>query len=584
MSKRNNIYWTRDKAQLRQLLIVSGILFCVVVPYSELQLTIAFDLHRHITESAMETGRWLLKILLLSSVLATFYLWFLMIIRKSSFTIIFIVLLNVFMISGQLVISLYYDYFSELPHLRLIYRLSEASQISHQIFLQLFGVQEWIIVLNGIANVWLSLALVNNEFHFKSQLKILSFAVLLSYCGYQYINFNRKDIRRQYDFGFAYVSSSYGFIYAYTFMLEELIQGLQQHEVPFPGKINPLKHTGLTHPFDINQQPESNVIMIQVESLGTEAIFHEENGKKIMPFLNNLANKSIFFDNFYAQHSGGGSSDAELSTLLSLLPLRSHSGLRTANYSKTFSLLQVLKQYGYTTIAMHANKRQFFNRAYAYQGLGFDRFYSERDYQGKARGIYSHDNEFYRQSLDKINALPEPYLAYLITVQSHGPFQVYTKETKAKFDFPPEYSNLQKDYLYSIHEVDQALQYFITELQQFKKLDHTIVMIFADEYPQILAEKRQEYENIPLFILAPGLSSRVEHKLGSHLDIASTLSALLKIPEAENWLGSSLLTADEDRLVLYNNLTTITRRNATLHMEKNHQHKIYMEYSQSILE
>ena len=87
-----------------------------------------------------------------------------------------------------------------------------------------------------------------------------------------------------------------------------------------------------------------------------------------------------------------------------------------------------------------------------------------------------------------------------------------------------------------------------------------------------------------MFIIAPGLSPRVEHVLGSHLDIASTLTALLKVPEAKHWLGNSLFPTVKNRLVLYNDLTTLTRLDATLYAEKNYHYKKFIEYSKSILD
>ncbi|MCK5343978.1 MAG: LTA synthase family protein, partial [Candidatus Heimdallarchaeota archaeon] len=359
--------------------------------------------------------------------------------------------------------------------------------------------------------------------------------------------------------------------------------GLNKAKVPFPGKINPRHPLNYAHR-ETRKKSLKNVIMVQVESLGKMMLFYEVSGKKIMPFLNSLIPQSVFFDNFVAQHSGGGSSDTELSTLLSLLPLRSHSGLRTADYAKVTSLLHMLKKHGYTTSAMHANHRQFYNRAFAYPHLGFDTFYSRRDYQGKAKGKQSKDIEFFKQSLDKILALPTPYFAYLITMQSHGPYKNYSEETRLKFQFEPHFTQTQIDYICTLHEVDQALDFFITQLDRLSILDQSIVLIFSDEFPSILTMKNEQFENIPLMIIDPSLDPRVETKLGSTLSIASTVTELLGISEADHWLGDSLLSSPEDRVVLFNNLTVIRREGSEIVAHKDVRYKKFVDYSRSILE
>ncbi|MBS3780136.1 MAG: hypothetical protein KGY41_07045, partial [Desulfovermiculus sp.] len=58
----------------------------------------------------------------------------------------------------------------------------------------------------------------------------------------------------------------------------------------------------------------SNIIVIQLESLDRKIIGYEHKGIPITPFLNELKKKSLFFDNFYAQHING-SFDAEFSFL-----------------------------------------------------------------------------------------------------------------------------------------------------------------------------------------------------------------------------------------------------------------------------
>ena len=567
----------------KQFLTIFGLLLCLTIPYLSLQQKIVSDLHGDLCGSMIQVLRWALKLSLFSFVVVTLYIWSLLLFKKIGVAKVMIIPMNLFLFSAQMVISLYYEYFSELPHIQLITLIPEGFQVRAQVFHQLFSLREWIIVFGCLGSIVLSFFMVQFGVYRQKYFRLISLCILMFYGSYELMNFQRKDIHREFQFGYSYVSTSYGFTYAYALMVQDLLPNLNKVNVPFPGKINPRHRVNYANR-ETREKPLKNVIMVQVESLGKIMLFYELGGKKVMPFLNSLVPQSVFFDNFVAQHSGGGSSDAELSTLLSLLPLRSHSGLRTADYTKVTSLLHRLKKHGYTTCAMHANHRQFYNRAYAYPQLGFDIFYSLRDYQGAARGLQSRDLEFFKQSLDKILALPAPYFAYLITMQGHGPYKNYSQETRLKFQFEPDFTQTQIDYICTLHEVDQALEFFITQLDRLTILDRSILVVFADEFPFIFNTKNEKIENIPLMIIDPGLDPRVETKLGSTLSIASTVTELLGIPEADHWLGDSLLSSPEDRVVLFNNLTVMRRDGSEFVAQKDVQYKKFVDYSRSILE
>ena len=511
------------------------------------------------------------------------YIWMIFLFKKMGIARIAIIPINIFIYCGQMVISLYYDYYSELPHFQLLTRISEAFEVRNQIYIQLFDTREWIIIVGCIGNIVFSFLLLNFETNRQKVFRVASLCIIICYGSYELMNFQRKEIHDElYYLGYSNISSSCGFTYAYMLMIQELIRSLEHPKVSYPGKINPQPH-GNTVTRKPRQEALKNIIMIQVESLDKTMLFYEVADKKVMPFLSSLIPRSVFFENFIAQHSGGGSSDAELATLLSLLPLRSHSGLRTADYTRVTTLLQILKNYGYSSYAMHANQREFFNRAFTFAQMGFDVFYSRRDYKGAAKGLESKDLAFFKQSLEKISSLPAPYLVYLITMQSHGPFKNYSRETRLKFDFESHHTEMQIDGICAFHEVDQALKSFITQLDHFNILDQAVLLIFADESPSIFTPKK-EFETIPLIIIDSTIRPHIEGKLGSHLDIAGTVTDLLGIPEADCWLGDSLLGPAEDRVVLLNNLSILRREGAEIVAQRDNRYKRFIDYSRSILE
>ena len=308
----------------KQFLIFIGLLLCLTIPYLSLQQKIVSDLHGDLFASVIQIIRWTLKLSLFSFVVVTLYIWSLLLFKKIGVAKVMIVPMNLFLFSAQMVISLYYDYFSELPHFQLITIISEGFQVRFQIYHQLFDLREWIIVLGCLGSIVFSFFLIKFDIYRQKYFRLISLCILMFYGSYELMNFQRKDIHREFQYGYSYVSTSYGFTYAYALMVLDLLPSLNKANVPFPGKINPRHHVNYANR-ETRKKSLKNVIMVQVESLGKIMLFYELGGKKVMPFLNSLIPQSVFFDNFVAQHSGGGSSDAELSTLLSLLPLRSHS-------------------------------------------------------------------------------------------------------------------------------------------------------------------------------------------------------------------------------------------------------------------
>jgi len=354
----------------------------------------------------------------------------------------------------------------------------------------------------------------------------------------------------------------------------------EKKEYPYPGKIN--KN-------NIRQEntarfKNANIVIVQIESLETQVVDYRINGKLLMPFLYNFRNQSVYFKNFFAQHSGGASTDADLSMLTSLLPVRHQVGLYTADYSRIYTLADVLKENGYTSFALNPIHGQFFNKNSAYPRAGIDNFYDEEFYSGEAKGWYSKDWHFYEQSLDIIKKAATPFFAYIINIQSHGPFKNYSDSTKEVFDFKNvDFSKLQIDYLLSMHEIDLAIEHLYKMLTKSGLMDNTILLIYGDHVGRALSNTHCLAECIPLFIYHKNLSPSIKTTPGSHLDLAPTILDLLDISEPDGWLGSSLFYKG-NKTILFNDLTVIESNYRVLQSSRKLEYQPYLDYSNSIVE
>jgi len=307
----------------------------------------------------------------------------------------------------------------------------------------------------------------------------------------------------------------------------------------------------------------SNIIVIQIESLDEKIIDYRHNNRQLTPFLNQLKSESLYAENFYSQHVNG-SFDADFAFLTSLYPVNRNYSFREDDMSKFDSIAKVLKKRGYQTLAFHGNNKKFFHRHKAFAGLGFDKFYSREDFSSKDRimdleesylGI--NDYDFFNQSLDYLEQANQPFFAYMITVSTHTPFNFYPESETQK-----EYSDIDNpivyDYFQSVSFLDKSLEMFFYQLQQRGLAENTLFIIYADhqagidekEYSSseefVTDENINQPEHIPLIINYPAVQADVIKKTGTTTDIAPTILDIMGIEQKpKEFIGSSLLKGEQ---------------------------------------
>lgn len=231
-----------------------------------------------------------------------------------------------------------------------------------------------------------------------------------------------------------------------------------------------------------------DVYVIHYESAQNFAMDYETPDGPVTPFLNRLAEEGIFFNNFYPQHSVGTSSDSEFTFNTSLLPINDGTVFITHANREYVTLPKMLKEEGYRAISMHGNNGDFWNRNIMHRTLGYDRFYSEFDYEiDEEIGLGLSDMSFFRQSIDKIKELKElsdsPLMATLITLTHHYPFD--DVEKFGDFDVGHLEGTSIGNYLKSYHYADRALEYFVTRMDEEGLLDNAVLVLYGDHHASI---------------------------------------------------------------------------------------------------
>jgi phosphoglycerol transferase MdoB-like AlkP superfamily enzyme len=307
-----------------------------------------------------------------------------------------------------------------------------------------------------------------------------------------------------------------------------------------------------------------NVIVVQMEAMQGFVVGRKVGGQEVTPTLNRLSRgEAMYFDDYFSQIAQGNTSDAEMLTLNSLYPLEASSAFLTGAGATQTSLPEALRAHGYRSLeAFHAYKPEFWNRARMYPAQGFGRFTSEGDYQlDETMGLGLSDRSFYQQTLPRLQRLPQPFMAHLVTLSGHHPYEI--PQADRPLDLRAGgFGTVFGNYLQSQAYADRELGVFLDNLRRTGLLDNSVVVIYGDHWGTGWDEvdlntftgvtgsadrlRQLELRRVPLLIRLPGgQHGGVRHGAAGMIDAYPTLLNLLGIPrDSVLTLGRDLLNTD----------------------------------------
>jgi lipoteichoic acid synthase len=313
-----------------------------------------------------------------------------------------------------------------------------------------------------------------------------------------------------------------------------------------------------------------NLIVVQVESLQDFAVDFTVNGQEVMPHLRRWTADSLRFTNVTDQTSEGRTSDAEFTTMTSLLPL-DHGAVAFRFPGNHYAALpRVLTEHGYTTLSAVAFEPGFWNRQVMHPAYGFQRSLFEPDFQMTEQiGWGLNDHDFLQQMVPRLEQLPRPFGAWLITLSLHHPFEAFPDRHKVLKLGALEGTSFG-NYLHTMRFFDQALEDFKAALALDGLLDDSLIVVFGDHDAGFARNASLARtigigsdsiawtlnDRIPLFIRVSGQTggdgalSGARARPAGQTDLAPTVLALLGIdPAPLPYLGRNLLGASIDRPV-----------------------------------
>ena len=286
-----------------------------------------------------------------------------------------------------------------------------------------------------------------------------------------------------------------------------------------------------------------NIVVVILESFGSEYVFPPEGKPGYAPFLKSLGMKGSTFDNAYA--NGRRSIDV-LPALFAGIPQWMEPPFITSPYqtNQIMGTPQEFKKAGYETIFYHGgnNGTMFFDvmtKRLGFEGyIGNDQYPEPKDYDGKW-GIF--DEPFLQYMANDLSLKTEPFLAAAFTLSSHHPYTI-----------PKEYENTFPKGTLEIHEsvgyADYAVKRFYETAQKQPWFKDTLFVFTGDH------TSKQEYpenDSIPgrfhvpiIFIMndqpLPFPSENL-HLPVQHADVSATLLDMSRVkPQATSHFGESL--------------------------------------------
>jgi phosphoglycerol transferase MdoB-like AlkP superfamily enzyme len=309
-----------------------------------------------------------------------------------------------------------------------------------------------------------------------------------------------------------------------------------------------------------------NVVLVSVESLGSEFLGAYGNPSGLTPNLDRLAKESLWFSNVYS--TGNRTVRGMEALSLALPPTPGQSIVRRPDNDTLFSLGSVFEDKGWGVV-------------FAYGGYGYfdnmSAFFDANDYRAVDRtsipagrvqfeniwGVA--DEHLFDQVIDEIDRerathSDRPVFVHVMTTSNHRPFTY----PSGRIDIPSG-SGREGGVKYS----DYAIGRFLEQARRKPWFDDTVFVITADHGANARGGHTIPVDKyrIPMMVYSPkNVAPRRVDRLMSQIDIAPTILGVLDFSYYSKFFGRDVLRAPEasDRAFVANYQTLGYLRNDSM--------------------
>ncbi|MFN3271098.1 MAG: LTA synthase family protein [Cloacibacterium caeni] len=305
----------------------------------------------------------------------------------------------------------------------------------------------------------------------------------------------------------------------------------------------PLGTTTLNRPIT-SEKPElqKNVVLISIESLSAaymKAYGYEEN---VTPFLDQLAQKSLFFTNLYA--TGNRTVRGLEALTLCIPPTAGESVIKREKENKNkFTTGSVFKSKGYSVKYLYGGYSYFDNMKDFYGGNGYeivdrDNFTPEEITFANVWGVC--DEDMTKKAISEMNKdykAGKPFFHHWMTVSNHRPFTY----PEGKIDIPADSKSRKGGVKYT----DYSIMKFFEMAQKQPWFKNTVFVIVADHCSSSAGktELPMDKYRIPAMIYAPEfVAPQKFSQVTSQIDVMPTVLGLLNFKYQSKFLGQDVFS------------------------------------------
>ncbi|GGI28605.1 LTA synthase family protein [Pedobacter mendelii] len=304
-----------------------------------------------------------------------------------------------------------------------------------------------------------------------------------------------------------------------------------------------------------------NIITITIESLSADFLAHYGNNQHITPFLDSIANHSIFFSNMYA--TGTRTVRGMEALTLCIPPTPGSSIVRRMDNEHLFSVGHVFKDKGYTNTFFYGGDGYFDNMNHFFGNNGYNivdrgRKLLNETYDGSRTIIQDKDVTFENawgicdedifnvviNDADKKYKLHQLFNNFIMTTSNHRPYT-----------FPANKINLpQGTREAAVRYTDYAIEKFIDKIKIKPWFKNTVIIIVADHCASSAGKNEIDISKyqIPCMILNLKNTKNANiSKMTSQIDIFPTLWGVLGWKYTNGFFGKNVLDSSyKPRVVL----------------------------------
>ena len=305
----------------------------------------------------------------------------------------------------------------------------------------------------------------------------------------------------------------------------------------------PLGTTTLNRPIT-SDKPElqKNVVLISIESLSAaymKAYGYEES---VTPFLDQLAQKSLFFTNLYA--TGNRTVRGLEALTLCIPPTAGESVIKREKENKNkFTTGSVFKSKGYSVKYLYGGYSYFDNMKDFYGGNGYeivdrDNFTPEEITFANVWGVC--DEDMAKKAISEMNKdykAGKPFFHHWMTVSNHRPFTY----PEGKIDIPADSKSRKGGVKYT----DYSIMKFFEMAQKQPWFKNTVFVIVADHCSSSAGktELPMDKYRIPAMIYSPEfVAPQKFSQVTSQIDVMPTVLGLLNFKYQSKFLGQDVFS------------------------------------------